>query len=176
MAPSISIHWAASNGGIAEGAEMVKTPRKCARLPTPSVSPQDSNPAAHGSGGSSGSGSGPCSPTPAPSRAAAPAAAAAEAAAAAQSPAANCFMLPRQPTKRRLFGMAPVAEQQEQAPAPQPQAALATAAEQQQTAAFLNRLEQEAHNYIVERFAERWGFDAKAGQPLPHPRFAWEQA
>lgn len=218
----MSSHGAAGDGT----AQAVPTPRKRARQPTPSTSPQDAAPG-------SSSGSGPRSPTPAASRAAAPAATvpavpAPQVAAgqASQQAAADCFLLPRQPTKRRLFGAAAAAGQPAQPPAPAAHPAQPTVAERQQTAALLNRLEQEvsistplapregrvnhgacprpatqpapslasraphqraqhlashadpmqAHSQAAARFAERWGFDLRAGQPLPHPGLSWERA
>ncbi|EFN59311.1 expressed protein [Chlorella variabilis] len=70
--------------------------------------------------------------------------------------AAGCFMLPRKPTARRLF------DDEEPVQAQQAQKA---------TNDFLAELEKQGR----DRFAERWGFDVKLGQPLPnHSRYQWE--
>ncbi|KAI3433801.1 hypothetical protein D9Q98_003605 [Chlorella vulgaris] len=69
-------------------------------------------------------------------------------------PADACAMAVRRPVARRLlFGADP-----------------APAAAEPTTDDFLAALEQQGR----ERFAERWGFDTRLGQPLPdHPRFKW---
>ncbi|KAL4859611.1 Saccharopine dehydrogenase-like oxidoreductase [Chlorella vulgaris] len=69
-------------------------------------------------------------------------------------PADACAMAVRRPVARRLlFGADP-----------------APAAAEPTTDDFLAALEQQGR----ERFAERWGFDTRLGQPLPdHPRFTW---